>query len=403
MKPCLLLRSRNSAILSLLVVSLLLPAPSSPAAEAGASEREICEKNLGALFKAIQAYRSEKKDLPAWLSDLVPKHVKDPNALICPVVKRTGTVTTFGIEDPKISTAYLYEFSETPVPGGFQGGSQRTMKEWKQRQMGLVGSKIPMVRCHHHQPVLNLSFDGRIYESAGAWEFELQEVDPQELSPSRLFAAEIALGAATKTQADIPSRDPKTPANLVDLSSFYNAALTEGWHRTGPNEPIANDLSNLPRGIQKLGGVEFDTRGLIQLGSRKLSHPKFPLSAKDIKVDQKASRVHFLHSTGWSAPDGTPVATYVMHLANGHTHEFTVLYGEHVTDWVAWQPQPKDRDNSIVAWAGTSPATGGQGTLHLFKTQWMNPEPDQTITKIDYIASNLDPAPFLVAITAEPK
>jgi hypothetical protein len=403
MKPCLLLKSRNSAILSLLITTLVLPLPRSSAADAEPSDREICEKNLSALHKAIQSYRAEKKDLPAWLSDLVPKYIKDPNSLICPVVKKTGAVTTFGIEDPKISTAYLYEFAETPVPNGIQGGSQRTMKEWKQRQMGLVGSKIPMVRCHHHQPVLNLSFDGKVYESQGAWEWELKELHPEDLSPARLFASEAALLTAARTQAEIPARDSKTPAHLIDLSNFYNAALTEGWHKTGPNEPIANDLSSLPRGVQRLAGVDFDTRGLIQLGSRKLSHPKFPLSAKDIKVDQKASRLHFLHSTGWSAPDGTPVATYVIKLANGHTHEFTILYGEHVTDWVAWRPQPKDRDNSVVAWAGTSPATGAQTTLHLFKTQWINPEPDQTITSLDYLASNLDPAPFLIAITAEAK
>ena len=156
----------------------------------------------------------------------------------------------------------------------------------------------------------------------------------------------------------------------------------------------------MPRGIQKIAGTEFDVRGLIQLGSRKLSHPRFPLSAKDIMVEQKAARVHFLHSTGWSAPDGTPVATFVMHLANGKTHEFTINYADHVYDWVAWQPNPKSRD-SIVAWSGTSPQTGGQATLNIFKTQWTNPEPDQLITKIDFVASNLDPAPFLIAITAE--
>ena len=402
MKPCLVLKRRCTAILSLLVLSLAAPAPDLFAAEAERTDREICESNLAVLHKAIQAYRAEKKDIPAWLSDLVPKYIKDPNLLMCPIVKKTGTINTFGLEDPKISTAYLYEFADAPVPNTIQGGSQRTMKEWKQRQMGIVGSKIPMVRCHQHSPVLNLSFDGRIYEGPGAWEYELAEVNPDDLSPARLFAADIAAGAAQKLQSEIPPRDANTPANLVDLSKHYNAALTEGWHRTGPNEPIANDLSNLPRGIQRFGGVDFDTRGLIQLGSRKLSHPKFPLSAKDIKVDQKAGKLHFLHSPGWSAPDGTPVATFVIRLANGHSHEFTLLYGDHVTDWVAWQPQPKDRDNSAIVWAGTSPATGGQTTLHLFKTQWMNPEPDQPITSIDYIASNLDPAPFLVAITAEP-
>ena len=64
-------------------------------------DREACKKNLGVLYKAIKAYRSDKKDLPAWLSDLVPKYVKDPNALVCPTVKKTGTVVNYGITDPK--------------------------------------------------------------------------------------------------------------------------------------------------------------------------------------------------------------------------------------------------------------------------------------------------------------
>lgn len=401
MKARLLFESRISALLIALALILASSVSPSGAAESAATDRETCERNLGTLFKAITAYRQERKDLPAWLSDLVPKYVKDQNILICPVVKKTGNVMTFGLEDPKISTAYLYEFADTPVPESIQGGSQRTMKEWKRRQMGIVGSKIPMVRCHHHSPVLNLSFDGRIYESPGAWEFDLQEVNPDDLSPVRLFATETAASALSKSKSEIPARDANAGANLIDLSMHYNAALTEGWHRTGPNEPIANDLSSLPRGIQKLDGVEFDTRGLIQLSSRKLSSPRYPLAVKNIKVDQKAKRLHFLHSTGWSAGDGTPVATFVMRMANGHTHEFTLEYGVHVLDWVAWQPQPKDRENSSVAWAGTSAATGGQATIHLFRTQWTNPDPGETIASIDYVGSNLDPAPFLVAITAE--
>src|SRR5687768_3938816 len=76
------------------------------AAEASPAELEQCQTNLSTLFKAIHLYRADTKDLPDWLSDLVPKYVKDPNLLICPVIKKTGAVNTLGVEDPKMSTAY---------------------------------------------------------------------------------------------------------------------------------------------------------------------------------------------------------------------------------------------------------------------------------------------------------
>jgi hypothetical protein len=383
-----------------LVFAAILPLFSTHAAEEADADRDSCKKNLETLYSAIQAYRVDHKDLPGWLSDLVPKYIKDPNVLTCPVVKKTGAIETFGIEDPRITTAYTYEFADTPIPKAIQGGADHTMKDWKRRQMGLVGGKVPMVRCHHHKRALNLSFDGKISEGEGSWENELKEVDSGELYPGRLFASEAAIAATAKAKAEIPPRDAKTPANLIDLSRFYNAALTESWHPSNPGDPVANDLAWLPRGIQKFGDIDFDTRGIVQLSSKKLNLPRYPLSVKNIKVDQKATRLHFLHSTGWSASDGTPVATYVMHMANGKSQQFTVLYGTHVADWVA-QADPKDSKNSMVAWSGKSPANDTQTVIRVYKTQWINPDPDQVITSIDFLSANLDPAPFLIAITAE--
>ena len=57
--------------------------------------------------------------------------------------------------------------------------------------MGLVGSVVPLVRCRHHDPVLNLAFDGKVYESPPAWErLVTNRVRRGDLTPARLFADE---------------------------------------------------------------------------------------------------------------------------------------------------------------------------------------------------------------------
>ena len=149
-------------------------------------EKEICTKNLLRLDTAIRAYRVQKKELPHWLSDLVPDYLDDVNALICPVTRRTGQLQNFGLADPKLATSYIYEFCNGPVPQSLGGDGRITMREWKQRQMGLAGEIVPIVRCHLHNPLLNLSFGGKVYESPATWE---------ELVTNQVNAADLSLGS----------------------------------------------------------------------------------------------------------------------------------------------------------------------------------------------------------------
>jgi len=66
------------------------------------------------------------------------------------------------------------------------------MREWKQRQMELVGDIVPLVRCHLHAPLLNLSYGGTIYESPAAWETMVtNQVAAAGLSVAGAFAREI--------------------------------------------------------------------------------------------------------------------------------------------------------------------------------------------------------------------
>ncbi len=136
-------------------------------------EAAVCTKNLEKINAAIQAYRKDKGDVPNWLSDLVPKYLGDTNVLICPVTTRTGLQSAFGALDPKIHSSYLYEFTPVDIPEVVKGawpGPKMTMRQWKRQQMKLAGSEVPLVRCLLHEPALNLSVGGKVYESPVYWE-----------------------------------------------------------------------------------------------------------------------------------------------------------------------------------------------------------------------------------------
>src|SRR5579872_4563673 len=84
-------------------------------AKLDAQEKEECINHLKLIYDAIQAYQLDHKDLPNWLSDLVPQYLTDANVLICPVCKRTGKAESPGLADPKISCSYLFEFCPQPL------------------------------------------------------------------------------------------------------------------------------------------------------------------------------------------------------------------------------------------------------------------------------------------------
>ena len=185
---------------TLLVIGILAAAESVPVASAqtapaaretklAAEEKRACSKNLKTIYDAIQAFQAEHWDLPNWLSDLVPQYLDDANVLVCPVCRRTGQTEAPPLADPKLPSSYLFEFCPVPLGSLATNAPNRTRREWKRRQMGLVGSEVPVVRCRHHQPVLNLAFDGRIYESPASWEtLFTNRVNAADLTAVRLFA-----------------------------------------------------------------------------------------------------------------------------------------------------------------------------------------------------------------------
>jgi WD40 repeat protein len=202
----------------------------------------------------------------------------------------------------------------------------------------------------------------------------------------------------------IPSRGIGLRPELVDLSNFYNAALSEDWQVGGEG----NDLQALPLGTNTIAGVQFDIRGLIQLngggfqdGPEKLRQ-KYPEKVQGIRFNQKCRRVHFLHGAGWDASDGAQIGSFAFHYNTGEILEVPIIYGRHVRNWWGDPREPLQSDSAVLAWTGTNAAClKSRQSLRLYRFTWQNPFPQAEIQTISFKSTMNSSAPFLIAITVE--
>ena len=213
------------------------------------------------------------------------------------------------------------------------------------------------------------------------------------------------LNRTEEAQADflsirnIPPRNAKVPSRLIDLSQHYNASLNESWH-SGTGQ---SDLSALTPGEQKLSDVDFDVRGLIQVGDWNRDRVEYPQQVTNISVRQICHRLHFLHSAIFATQttNDTPIGHYLVHFSGGQTDTIPIVLGR---DLANWRSRPNDDlSGTTVAWEGASRADQQRNRkVRLFKTTWTNPRPNEAIQSIDFVAGRVAAKPFLVAITAEP-
>lgn len=195
----------------------------------------------------------------------------------------------------------------------------------------------------------------------------------------------------------IPSRLSQTPAECVDLTEYYNAALLQNWHHGMPN----NTLDVLPPGVLQLAGDVFDVRGIVQVSGIELRNVggKYPEQINGIRIAKRCRQLHFLHAAGWHSPEGTHLGSYVVHYAGEQQQAIPIIYGEDVRDWNGSNDSATEVSHGQLVWSAINNAG-----LHvrLFKTTWVNPMPEKEILSMDYISAMANAAPFLVAVTAEP-
>jgi hypothetical protein len=198
--------------------------------------------------------------------------------------------------------------------------------------------------------------------------------------------------------ADAPVSDPTpaqfVPKGFIDLGNYYNAGLKTNWLGGGTSD---RTLADLPTDVNVFHGLTFRVEGLIQLQGITLKQraPWYPDSVKGIPVQMTCSNLHFLHGTAWSVPDGSKIGAYVIHFADGSQVEFPIIYGTDVRNWSFNGKDPYQ--TTETAWDSKQQPI----FFRLYACTWRNPKEDLKITSVDFVSSETDCAPFLLAITAE--
>ena len=193
----------------------------------------------------------------------------------------------------------------------------------------------------------------------------------------------------------IPERDANCPQELLDLTNFYTESLDDNLH----HKP-GNTLSELPKGIVNIAGVDFDLRGVIQLAghrSKEITSQDYPASVKVDNINISGSEICFLNASAWNIEtEKAEIGKYIVTYERGYVAEIPLVYKENIWDW--WS---NDNDLSLEPiWKGNNERTTAINQhIRLFLLNWENPLPELKIKSIELKSNCSGPGPLVAAIT----
>jgi hypothetical protein len=274
----------------------------------------------------------------------------------------------------------------------------------------------------------NLNVDDTILDFIDVAVQTLEENPTPENLTKRVEILNIKMNSLKKTGRDkqaisdldeiivSPPRAKNLPAELIDLSAYYNASLFHysAFHGQGENQ----DLRFLAGNYDQAKETPFDLRGVIRLNSGPFANGKtanegpalstlgrkYPNEVTGISVNSKAEKIYFLMGSVFSTnmEKGAAAAIFRINYDDDKTLDFPIIAKQDIFDW--WTPQrspglmEKELQPENIGWIGVDYKGNGRG---LVKPIWINPYPEKEIATIDFISGLIRCAPFVVGITIE--
>jgi hypothetical protein len=199
----------------------------------------------------------------------------------------------------------------------------------------------------------------------------------------------------------VPVRPAKKEIAYLDLQPQANVKLK------GPFHQADNDLAELAKGEQKLGGVKFKIGDrLIHLAGQQQVFQQLPEKVEGIKVERKFAKLYILHAAGLGpqTKDDVVIGKYIVHYQDKSKATIEIVYGKDVRDWW-YRANTPGVSRGKVAWKGHNALTRKSGAgIRLYLTTWKNPQPNKKVARIDFLSTRAaGAAPFCAAMTVEGK
>jgi len=376
------------------------------------------------LYEGLRAWQRvhESESWPARLSELRDEGlITDPRAWVCPLSERFGDLkgapaspTVIGsLSNPESN--YFYELSSETVEGKTIGETKDwTKAEWKMALMRTsLGKRVPVLRCMKHAPagpggdpsrerVLNVSANGRFFESGSYWEYLFSDIRPEPYTMAYMVRRHPGRPGET--------HEPR-PADLgegcLDLDRIANANPELPWIYGVPDGLTLARFLEQTRFGANLRLVAFDARRLVQATGALVSdtlyyrHHGFPGQCYPERSEvlslggRSVRRIHLLHATGFQGEDQQEVGWIEITFRGLPPRSFGLIYGRD-TGWWRAKPVP----GATLAYSHT----GGADTLSLYRStfEMTSNEARAGMEGIRLVANTKHTAsPFVLGLTAE--
>ena len=233
---------------------------------------------------------------------------------------------------------------------------------------------------------------------------EPPEGDYLRADESADFARRAAESAAERESERIWPGVDAARCIPVSIAGSANMAFADdvagdrrgGWFDQGSS----NAFAPMPLGRHVFAGVPFDIAdpagndGRAAIVLYGTNRDFFPVETPEIAVGLQAETLYFLHAYGWDETPGTPVLTYRVRYADGHTADFVCRARREIGPWHGAQVATEaklaiEADNITL------------GKVNLQCARWTNPRPGVEIAGVTPVSAKSAAVPAVVAITAE--